>query len=147
MKVDLNRFVLSLFSIGDIKFAPGTIASLFTLIVWYFVPNIFYIQAIIIILFLMLSFYLCYDFSRKNDEKDPSYIVLDEFVGMSISLFMIPKLWSYYLISFILFRFFDIFKPSFIESSQDVKMGAGIILDDILSGLLTLIILSGYIYL
>ena len=95
----------------------------------------------------MLSFYLCYDFSRKNDEKDPSYIVLDEFVGMSISLFMIPKLWSYYLISFILFRFFDIFKPSFIESSQDVKMGAGIVLDDILSGFLTLIILSGYIYL
>ena len=147
MKTDINRALLSLFYIGDIKFAPGTIASLVTLVIWYFIPNIYYIQIIILILSLILSFYLCYDFSKNNDEKDPSYIVLDEFIGMSISLFMVPKLLSYYLICFILFRFFDILKPSFIYYSQDFEMGVGIVLDDILSGLLTLIIIGGYIYL
>jgi len=147
MITDITRALLSLFYIGDIKFAPGTIASLVTLVVWYFIPNIYYIQIIILILSLILSFYLCYDFSKNNDEKDPPYIVLDEFVGMSISLFMVPKLLSYYLVCFILFRFFDILKPSFIYYSQDFEMGVGIVLDDILSGLLTLIIIGGYIYL
>ena len=147
MITDITRALLSLFYIGDIKFSPGTIASLVTLVVWYFIPNIYYIQIIILILSLILSFYLCYDFSKNNDEKDPSYIVLDEFVGMSISLFMVPKLLSYYLVCFILFRFFDILKPSFIYYSQDFEMGVGIVLDDVLSGLLTLIIIAGYIYL
>jgi len=147
MNPKLVRFILSLFYIGEIKLAPGTLASLITLIFWYFVPNIYYLQLIIILIIGMLSFVLCFYYEKITKIKDPSYIVLDELFGMIIALYMIPKLIPYYLLCFFLFRFFDIFKPSLIYKSQDVGSGIGVVLDDLISGFLTLIIVTSYIYL
>ena len=147
MRFDLTKLILSLFYVGEIKYAPGTLASFLTMILWYFVPNIHFVQLILLLIVLLLSFILCFKYVQRIKEKDPPYIVLDEFVGMAVSLYMIPKSIPYYLICFILFRFFDIFKPSFIYKSQRVGSGIGIVLDDLISGFLTLIIVSSYIYL
>ena len=62
---------------------------------------------------------------------------------MGISLFMLPHNLDLYLIAFILFRFFDILKPSFIYQVQNLPGGWGIMLDDVLAGLFTLAIISG----
>ena len=86
-------------------------------------------------------------YEKITKVKDPSYIVLDELFGMIIALYMIPKSIPYYLLCFFLFRFFDIFKPSLIYKSQDVGSGIGVVLDDLISGFLTLIIVTSYIYL
>ena len=147
MNSDITKTVLSLFNVGKIRLAPGTIASFLTLILWYFVPNSCYLQLVLLLIFIFLSFLLCYEYAKNNKEKDPSYIVMDEFVGMIVSLYMIPKLFSYYLICFILFRFFDILKPSLIYKMQNVGYGLGIVLDDLISGLFVLIIVNSYLYL
>ena len=60
-----------------------------------------------------------------------------------ISLFLIPKLLSAYLLAFFIFRFLDIFKPSFIFRAQNIGSGVGIMMDDIISGLITLMIVIG----
>jgi len=135
------NFLISFFYVGYVKYAPGTIASLIMLIIFFFIPNVFEIQLLILILLLLLGFVLCYYHSKISLEKDPSFIVIDEIVGMSISLFMLPKIFILYLISFILFRCLDIFKPFFINKSQEIDFGIGIMLDDILSGIFTILIL------
>ena len=100
-------------------------------------------QSFLIIFHLFLGFYCCYNFYKHSEEKDPSYIVIDEAVGMMIALFLIPKVLELYLLAFLIFRFLDIIKPSIIYRSQYFDYGIGIMLDDILSGLITLLILSG----
>ena len=131
------------FYLGDIKYAPGTITSLIILIIWYFIPNSIVIQLSILCFHLLFGFYFCFRFTKNNLEKDPSYIVIDEVVGMMIGLFLLPKNIPIYIMAFILFRFFDIIKPSIIDRSQNFKFGIGIMADDIISGILTLLIIKG----
>jgi len=134
------NFLISGFYIGYIKYAPGTIASFLAILIYYFIPNIFLYQLLILILLMIISFYLCFLFSKSSLIKDPSYIVIDEISGMFISIFMLPKSIFLYSIAFLLFRFFDIYKPSIINKSQKLNFGIGIMLDDILAGIISLII-------
>ena len=140
----LNKLILTFFFVGYIKYAPGTIASFLLLLIWYFIPNILLLQASILFLILLILFsslYVCNYFSIVSEEKDPGYIVIDEILGMSISLFMIPKNIALYFLAFIIFRFFDILKPSIIYNVQDFEKGLDILADDFFAGIFTLIIL------
>lgn len=124
------------FGIGWIPVAPGTIASLvIAILFWFFVPESGVLQyAIIFLLFLGTRFTLGF-LVRKYGENDEPCIVLDEFLGMAIALFLVPKQWWLYLIAFLIFRIFDIVKPwpiSWIE--QRVRGAYGIILDDVMAG-------------
>ena len=97
----------------------------------------------VLIFHVILGFYFCYTFTSHSDEKDPSYIVIDEVVGMMIALFLLPKIISAYILSFLLFRFLDILKPSIINRSQAFSYGSGIMLDDIIAGLITALVIQG----
>ena len=68
-------------------------------------------------------------------DHDPSEVVIDEATGMGIALFMLPHSITLYTMAFILFRIFDIFKPSFIYRVQNLPGGWGIMLDDVLAGI------------
>jgi len=138
-------FFSTFFYVGKIKYAPGTVASLITLFLWfYFVPLNYIFQFYLIFILLILSLFLCYQYSLKNNYSDPSFIVIDEVIGMSIALFMIPKTLIFYLVAFIIFRFLDITKPLFISSLEKINNGIGIVLDDVISGLITVLILHLY---
>ena len=141
----MNKFILlllSFFNLGKVRFAPGTLASIFTAIIWYNIPNIITIQISLIVIIVIISSFLCFYYNMNIKKDDPSFIVLDEFCGMSISLFMLPKTYILFFVSFLIFRFFDIFKPLYINESQKIKYGIGIMVDDILSGLYTLAIMN-----
>ena len=62
--------------------------------------------------------------------------MIDEFAGMAISLFLIPYSVWMYAIAFVLFRFFDIYKPFPVNRMQDIHGGAGVMMDDIISGIM-----------
>ena len=145
MKYKILYFLLSLFYLGKIKYAPGTVASAFTVIIWYMMDFSKNSQIIIIVSILIVGLILCYCYSKYNGNKDPSFIVVDEFVGMSIALLMVPKISYLYLLSFLLFRVFDIFKPGLISNSEKIGNGIGIMLDDIMSGIITLCIVHLFI--
>ena len=142
----LYKFLISFCYVGYVKYAPGTVTSLLLLILFYFIPNNVITQSIFLLGICLLGFILCYYHSKNSAIKDPSFIVIDEVAGMSLSLFMIPKEIHLYILSFILFRVFDIFKPLIINKSQKINFGIGIMLDDLLSGLFTIIILWSWIY-
>jgi len=77
--------------------------------------------------------------ARENSSPDPSRVVIDEWVGQWIALFFVPKSLYYGLISFVLFRLFDIWKPLYIKQMEKYSGGMGIMMDDVGAGTAALI--------
>jgi len=117
------------------------------IIIWWFVPVNFFIQISLIFISILIGTYSSQIYAYNLKKKDPSEIVIDEVSGMWISLFFIPKTPFLFILGFILFRFFDIKKPSIINKVQHYSGGIGIMADDILAGFFTCIILQLGIYL
>ena len=137
------RFVATFFYLGKLPFAPGSWGSLGALLLWLLLPVTFSTHLSVIIILFFLGVYSSSRMAKYLDDHDPSEVVIDEVVGMGISLFMLPHNFWLYFLSFILFRVFDILKPSFIYRIQNLSGGWGIMLDDVLAGLLTFTIVKG----
>ena len=137
------RFVATFFYLGKLPFAPGSWGSLGALLLWLLLPVTFSVHLSVIIILFVLGVYSSSRMAQYLDDHDPSEVVIDEVVGMGISLFMLPHSPGLYLLAFILFRVFDILKPSFIYRIQNLSGGWGIMLDDVLAGLLTFTIVKG----
>ena len=145
IKNRISHFISTFFYLGKVKYAPGTVASLATLFVWYsFIPENILIRFLIFSSISVIGFFsikyslVCYK------DKDPQEIVIDEVVGMSLPILFLTDL-VIMLIAFILFRVFDILKPSIIYYSQFYDGAYGVILDDLLAGLCTIVLLVNYI--
>ena len=137
------RFVATFFSLGKLPFAPGSWGSLGALLLWLLLPISFSIHLSVIVFLFVLGVYSSNKMAKYLNDHDPSEVVIDEAVGMGISLFMLPHSFGLYLLAFVLFRIFDVLKPSFIYRVQDLPGGWGIMLDDVLAGLFTLAIVHG----
>ena len=147
-----NLFFLTFLNIGKIKYAPGTFASLITCLLFLLLINFFDISTLffctlVIFLYTFIAINSSFD---SFDSNDPQEIVIDEVVGQMLPLLAIPIYETlfiasveYYCVSaFLLFRLFDIWKPfpiSYVDNN--IKGALGIILDDVLAGIYTTIIL------
>ena len=133
--MNLWYFLATFFYIGKLPIAPGTWASLITLFIWAFLPENFLLNFFIIFILSIIALISSNKVSIYLSNKDPSEVVIDEVIGMSLALFIIPFSLINYLLIFLLFRIFDILKPSFIYRLQSLPNGWGIILDDIFAGI------------
>jgi len=139
-----------------IKYFPGTFASLITASIYYFLYTIKinYFLIILINLFLFVySIWMINNLESEFEEIDSKEIVIDEFLGQSIPILFFYIIFyegsvsnHFFLIivflSFIGFRFFDILKPYPINYvDKNMKNGFGVILDDLIAGFFTLIVL------
>ena len=142
----ISLFFSTLFYIGNIRIAPGTFSSILTVLFWtYLIPNDLSFRFLCFFIFFFLSIIAIHFSLELFDEDDPQSIVLDEFVGMSIPMLYIVDDILLIGISFLIFRFLDIIKPSIVYYSQNYKGATGILMDDILSGIITLLILIHYL--
>ena len=153
----INVLISTFFGNGYISKIPGTVASAVTTIFIYIAYEILgytdlKFSIIFFILLFFYSFYAVKDSETEFENKDPRQIVIDEVLGQSMPLILIVYLSSknvlnipveiYYFLSFILFRFFDIVKPfpvSYFDKQH--KNFFGIIMDDIMAGLYTMLII------
>ena len=145
-----NSLLVTMFGIGKIKIIPGTFGSLATVIILYILFHPLNISSNLILLGLVIIF--IYSFSaianhiENIEDKDPREIVIDEFIGQSIPIYLYEvshgtekspdEALIFYAICFILFRFFDIRKPfpvSFFD--KNYKNSFGVIMDDVCAGL------------
>lgn len=94
---------------------------------------------IILIVLFLWGLYTADDVEKEKG-KDPSIVVIDEIVGMGISVLFLPRNWILFLIAFLLFRFIDIVKPPPIMRSQRVPGALGIMIDDVIAGIYALIL-------
>ena len=154
----INYLFVTFFGIGTVRYAPGTITTLITVIFLYSLFNILNISSYIILFFLLIifmySFIAVSDYIKESDYKDPKEVVIDEVIGQSIPIYLYEishctekndqEAIFFYIYIFILFRFFDIKKPFPINIfDKKFKNSFGVILDDVIAGLyvvLTLII-------
>jgi len=150
----LNLLILTMFGIGNSKYASGTVASFVTCLIYVcfyvYQVNIFFLLSIVVLIFLFSVFSIDH-FKKYFLEIDAKEIVIDEFIGQSIPILTIyyfiekdnlSHFILYTFISFIFFRVFDIWKPYPINKIDKVmKNGFGVILDDIIAGIYSIIIL------
>ena len=153
----INYLVVTCFGIGTIRFAPGTITSLITTIFLYSLFHIINLSNLIIFLILLIifiySFYAVSEYIKKFEDKDPKEVVIDEFIGQSIPIYLYQishntsknpqEAILFYLYIFILFRFLILKTLSNKFFDKKFKNSFGVIFDDVIAGLyvvLTLII-------
>jgi len=143
----ISLFFSTLFYVGNIRIAPGTFSSLLTVLFWtYLIPNDLFIRFLYFLIFFVLSIIVThYSLELFHDDDDPQNIVIDEFIGMSIPLLYIADNILLICISFLVFRFLDIVKPSIVYYAQSYRGAVGVLMDDILSGIITLLILMYYL--
>ena len=162
----LNSLFVTMFGLGKIKLMPGTFGSLTTIIILYYLFHIANFSANMILFGLLIifsySFFAISDHIKNNENKDPGEIVIDEFLGQSIPIYLYEishgtikdpnEAIVYYVLFFILFRYFDIMKPfpvSFFD--KNFKNSFGVIMDDICAGfyvvltLVTFMIIKSYV--
>ena len=138
-----------MFGLGKIKFIPGTFGSLATTIILFYLFHILNISSNIILISLIIifaySFYAISAHIKNNDNKDPGEIIIDELLGQSIPIYLYEishdtikennEALIFYLIFFILFRYFDIMKPFPVNFfDKNFKNSFGVIMDDICAG-------------
>ncbi|MDO6506925.1 phosphatidylglycerophosphatase A [Colwellia sp. 4_MG-2023] len=137
------QFLALGFGSGLAPKAPGTFGTLAAvplfLLLALLTPT-YYLAAVIVM--SVAGIYICGKAANDVGVHDHPAIVWDEFVGYFITMFMVPVSWQTVLVGFLLFRVFDILKPwpiSFID--KKMSGGAGIMFDDILAGIFSLIIM------
>lgn len=139
------KIMLTMCGAGYAPLAPGTAGALVALLIGILIINFLPFPTIIFIL-LIASFTVIgikgSDIVAEEWGKDPKKIVIDEAVGMWISMLFISNSWIMYLLAFILFRFFDIMKPLGIRSAENMGGGAGVMADDILAGIYSMILVQ-----
>mgnify|MGYP006168876241 FL=1 len=139
-----------MFGLGKIKFIPGTFGSLATTIILFYLFHKLNISSNIIligwVIIFIYSFYAVSTHTKDSKNKDPGEIIIDEFLGQSIPIYLYEishgttkesnEAIVYYTLFFILFRYFDIMKPFPVNFfDKNFKNSFGVIMDDICAGL------------
>src|SRR4030067_3381077 len=141
----MKHFILLMatgFGVGYSPLAPGTLGTLISVPVYYFLSEIpSPIYEITLVGFFFLSVWSSENAEIFVGKKDDPRIVIDEMMGFLITMLWVPKTPFFILAGFILFRIFDIFKPFPIRRLEKVKGGYGVGLDDVMAGIFTNVIL------
>ena len=160
-----NTLFVTMFGLGKIPKIPGTFGSLATIIILYIFFHILNLSSNIILIGLIFVFIFSFlavaIHIKDNENKDPKEVIIDEFIGQSIPIYLYEishgtkkstdEAIIFYIICFILFRFFDIVKPfpvSFFD--RNFKNSFGVIMDDVCAGfyvvlsLICFMVLSNY---
>ena len=161
----INTLFVTMFGLGKVPKIPGTFGSLATVIILYIFFHILNLSSNLILIFLVVVFILSFlavaHHIKDNDNKDPKEVIIDEFIGQSIPIYLYEishglekspdEALIFYSICFVLFRYFDITKPfpvSFFD--KNFKNSFGVIMDDVMAGfyvvlsLICFMVLSSY---
>ena len=146
---NINTIFVTMFGLGRIPKIPGTFGSLATVILLYIFFHIFNLSSILIFIFIIIIFFFSFIavaiHIKDTANKDPKEVVIDEFIGQSIPLYLYEishgsekssdEAIIFYGVCFILFRFFDIVKPFPVNFfDKKFKNSFGVIMDDVCAG-------------
>ena len=130
---------------GLSPFAPGTAGAFLAALLLY--PISLFSSPDFLLIGLSVLFYVVGVYSTRYveqlwNEKDPSRVVIDEVIGLWISIVFIPITWTTAILAFFLFRLFDIWKPLGVRKLEAIGNGHGVMLDDVLAGVYANIVLQ-----
>ncbi len=132
----LTRWVATGFGLGYAPFAPGLAGSLggigYWWLVFHFAGNA-WVYGVIATLGILAGVWCAGRTAQLMKKKDPPCIVIDEIAVVPLAFAGLPNRWWIFAIAFILFRLFDVAKPTPIRQSQQLPGGLGIVIDDVLA--------------
>ena len=130
--------------IGFINKGAGTVAAVAFCIIWYLFPMGYVYQVLLLAALLAAG---TWSATRMETvwEHDSNRIVIDEVAGMMITLAFLPNKGWYIITGCVLFRFFDIVKPLGIRKAELLPRGAGVMADDVLTGIYAHLILRALV--
>lgn len=144
----IYRILATFGFIGYIPFAPGTWGTAAGLIVWFLLPwHFFWFNLMLVTVTFFIGIFATEYIEQRVGEIDPPYVVIDEVVGIWLTMTIIPVLkypkdLGLIVLTFLIFRFFDITKFKPIRKLELIGGGFGIMADDVLAGVFTGIIIN-----
>lgn len=143
----MNNLIMALatgFYVGKISKAPGTWGSLAAFLPWLLIRDLPLLTYLLVLaVFFIVGFFVSGSAEKILDSPDAGCIVIDEILGMFITLAVAPPHPAAWLLGFVLFRIFDIFKPFPVSwFDQQIHGGIGIMMDDVIAGLYALLSLQ-----
>lgn len=139
----LAYYTATILGAGRLPLMPGTWGSLVVLPLYLLLGKYELVFFIITLILLIISIPVSTYVAKRMKKKDPSVIVIDEFVGQMIALLFIPEFGiKTFIIAFLLFRICDIIKPPPANISQKLYLGWGVVIDDVVAGVYANLILQ-----
>ena len=140
----IARLISSVGYVGRVPLAPGTVGSFAAFCAWYIIsPKIktpYFIFFTLIIFFI--GVYVSKIIEKELAVHDPGEIVIDEWVGQWIALWFIELSLFWGLITFCVFRIFDIWKPWPVNKMDLISNGWGVMLDDVVASIYTILFIQ-----
>lgn len=145
--IKVHKLFASCLGIGYVK-GGGTLAAILCCAGWYLVQADGNFSTLMIGVSAAITLAGIWSATKVEPDwgKDSSRIVIDEAAGMCISLLFVPVTVKFLVAALLLFRFFDIVKPLYIRKAESLRGGWGVMMDDVLAGLYTNILLQVMIY-
>ena len=132
----LTRFIATGIFSGYAPIAPGTFGSLVGVALYWLIPGSESLWFATVIILVTVAGALCAtSFEKNTGIADNQIIVIDEIVGVWIALLGSEKTWPMALAAFLLFRLFDIWKPTPVRQAERFPGGWGVMMDDVAAGL------------
>lgn len=144
----MSRFALLLatcFGIGRVPFAPGTagtVPGVLLALALHAVGNP-WIEIGVIVLVAIVGVWAASEAERQFALIDPGPVVIDEVLGMLVTVFLLPVSLTGALIGFVVFRVCDVIKPFPARRMEHLPGGWGVMGDDFMAGLWGLAIMHG----
>ncbi len=140
-----TRVAVAIATVGGVGWAPvapGTVASALTAVVLGLVPLSRTGVIIGFVAVTLIGTWAAEHAERALGDKDPGAIVIDEVAGMTLSVLLLPLTVPVLAVAFVLFRVFDVLKPSPARQAQALPGGLGVMVDDLIAGLYALAIVA-----
>ncbi len=124
------------FGSGLAPVAPGTVGSLAALLPWWFLREATPLAYLgVCLAYFLVSIWAAQWVIDQIEIDDPGVVVADEWVGLWLTLFLLPSGWIWIVVGFAAFRLFDILKPWPVSwADRQLHGGFGSMLDDALAG-------------
>ncbi|MFH1868523.1 MAG: phosphatidylglycerophosphatase A [Candidatus Omnitrophota bacterium] len=135
------RFTASGLYLGYSPVASGTVASLLGVLIYLQLREVPVVFIFVVVHLFILGFLVCGKAEEVFGKKDSSKIVIDEIASMCLVYLFIKPTWFMVIAGFFLFRIFDIIKPWPARRVEELSGSAGVMLDDIVAALYTIIVL------
>jgi phosphatidylglycerophosphatase A len=130
-----SLLVATVFGVGYVPVASGTFGSAAGLLLWALIPSSSSVQLLTIALLFALGSWAATVAERHFGRIDPGEVVIDEVMGMAITLFMNPVGWRGAAAGFVLFRIFDVIKPFPARRLEHLPGGIGVMADDAMAAI------------
>jgi phosphatidylglycerophosphatase A len=129
----LSLAIATVFGLGYVPVAPGTFGSVAGLLLWMVLPGSLIVQVAAIVVLFVLGSIAGSRAEHHFGRTDPRQVIIDEVMGMLVTLFLNPVRWKGAFIGFLLFRATDVIKPFPANRLERLPGGVGVMADDLMA--------------